>query len=186
MSEEYRPAYVRRSVRVSRLVAEHCRHIAAHEGWETADLLRTLICMGAAFSFLTLKKEEFRERYGERVMLNRMLGQLNPILGERSRRPHALPRVGGSGLITLRLPQGVSKIMTAYAQTCGSSPNSMLSMFLECGLIIYLKGENALLETMRSLTQERAQIGRPEKQPGPQSGVQAGDADAEQGSSTSM
>ncbi|MGB9022894.1 MAG: hypothetical protein WCC94_05605 [Candidatus Bathyarchaeia archaeon] len=154
MSEEYRPAYVRRSVRVSRLAAECCRHIAALEGWETADLLRMLVCMGAAFAFLRLKKAEFQKRYRRRVMLSRMLGQLNPVLGERSRRPHAPPRVGGNELITLRLPQGVSKIMKAYAQTCGSSPNSMLSMFLECGLIIYSRGKKSLLETMRSLKQD--------------------------------
>lgn len=186
MPNEYKSAYARRSVRVSRLVTEHCRYIAGLEGWEAADLLRTLICMGAAFSFLTLKKEEFRERHKERVMLSRMLGQLNPILGGRSRRPYALPRAGASGLITLRLPQGLSEIITRYAQTSGSSPNHMLSRFLEWGLIIYLKGENTLLKTMSSLTQDRVQIERPEKQPGPQAGVQAGDADAEQDSSTSM
>ena len=186
MPNEYRSAYVRRSVRVSRLVAERCRHIAALEGWETADLVRTLVCMGAAFAFLRLEKAEFQKRHRRRVMLSRMLGQLNPILGERSRRPHALPRVGGSGLITLRLPQGVSKIMRAYAQTCGSSPNSMLSMFLECGLIIYSRGEKSLLETMRSLTQDHTQTESPEKPHAPQVGVHAGDADAEHGSSTRM
>jgi hypothetical protein len=186
MPNEYRSAYVRRSVRVSRLVAERCRHIAELEGWETADLVRTLVCMGAAFAFLRLEKAEFQKRHRRRVMLSRMLGQLNPILGERSRRPHALPRVGGSGLITLRLPQGVSKFMTAYAQTCGSSPNSMLSMFLECGLIIYSKGEKSLLETMRSLKQDHTQTESPEKPHAPQVGVHVGDADAEHGSSTRM
>jgi len=186
MPNEYRSAYARRSVRVSRLVAEHCRHIAELEGWETADLVRTLVCMGAAFAFLRLEKAEFQKRHRRRVMLSRMLGQLNPILGERSRRPHALPRVGGSGLITLRLPQGVSKFMTAYAQTCGSSPNSMLSMFLECGLIIYSKGEKSLLETMRSLKQDHTQTESPEKPHAPQVGVHVGDADAEHGSSTRM
>jgi hypothetical protein len=94
--------------------------------------------------------------------------------------------VGGSGLITLRLPQGVSKIMTAYAQTCGSSPNSMLSMFLECGLIIYSKGEKSLLETMRSLKQDHTQTESPEKPHAPQVGAHVGDADAEHGSSTRM
>ena len=182
MSEEYRPAYVRRSVRVSRLAAERCRQIAVLEGWETADLLRTLVCMGAAFAFLRLKKAEFQKRHRRRVMLSRMLGQLNPILGERSRRPHALPRVGGSELITLRLPQGVSKIMAAYAQTCGSSPNNMLSMFLECGIIIYSKGEKSLFETMRSLRQDHTQTESPEKPHAPQVGIRVGDA--EHGSST--
>ena len=186
MSEEYRPAYVRRSVRVSRLAAERCRHIAELEGWETADLVRTLVCMGAAFAFLRLEKAEFQKRHRRRVMLSRMLGQLNPVLGERSRRPHALPRAGGTGLITLRLPQGVSKIMTAYAQTCGSSPNSMLSMFLECGLIIYSKGEKSLLETMRSLKQDHTQAESPEKPHAPQVGFHVGDADAEHGESTRM
>jgi len=182
MSDEYRPAYVQRSVRVSRLAADGCRHIAALEGWETADLVRTLVCMGAAFVFLRLKKAEFQKRHRRRVMLSRMLGQLNPILGERTRRPHALPRVGGSGLITLSLPQGVSKIMTAYARTCGSSPNSMLSMFLECGLIIYSKGEKSLFETMNSLKQDHTQTESPEKPHAPQVGVHVGDA--EYGSST--
>ena len=60
----------------------------------------------------------------------------------------------GRGFLTLRLPLGLSEIITTYAKTTGSSVNHVLAMFLECGLIIYLKGENTLLETVRSLTQE--------------------------------
>lgn len=154
MLHEYGAAYWRCSLRVSRLIMAYCKSVAAREGWETADLARTLICLGAAFSFLALKETEAKERLSKRIILHRMLGGLDSFLGRPGRRPYASARTGGTELITVRLPQGLSRIISTYANTKGSSMNNVLGMFLEHGLIIYLKGENAMLETVRSLTSE--------------------------------
>jgi len=84
-------------------------------------------------------------------------------LSKVAHRPHASPGPGVSDLLALRLPQGLYEIITAYASTSGRSRNEVLVMFLERGLIIYLKGQNILLETIRSLRSELAKTKEPER-----------------------
>ncbi len=45
--------YVKVTVRVPEQVANQAREIAKISGWQLADYLRTLICFGAVFFFLS-------------------------------------------------------------------------------------------------------------------------------------
>lgn len=143
--------YHRCSIRVSRVTATHCRRLAEREGWETADLARVLICVGGAFSFLSLDIPEAGERFKTLANLGRAVRALDVAIGKPARRPYASIGIGGGELLTLRLPQGLSNIVTAYAARSGRSVSQVLGMFLDRGLVIYLKGENALLEAIRFL-----------------------------------
>ena len=49
------------AVRVPAPLAEQCRDVAAQFGWELADLLRMLLCVGASFYFLIEKELERSE-----------------------------------------------------------------------------------------------------------------------------
>ena len=64
------------------------------------------------------------------------------------------PRVGASNtvLLSVGLPQGVSRLITAYANMTGQSRNELVIGLLEMGLVTYLKAENAFLEAICSLT----------------------------------
>jgi hypothetical protein len=149
-----RDPYWRCSIRVSALIAAYIEQIAITEHWEVSDLARILICLGASGSFLSLGDPEASERFKTLAKTGRTLNALDATLGKASHSPHALPRVGRSELVALRLPRGLSGIITTYARTRGSSRNEVLAMFLERGLIIYLKAENILLETIRSISTE--------------------------------
>jgi hypothetical protein len=58
-------------------------------------------------------------------------------------------------LTVLRLPQGSSEIVAAYATASGRSVSYGLGMLLNRGLVIHLKGENALVDAIHSLHEER-------------------------------
>lgn len=143
--------YHRCSIRVSKVTALHCRRLAEREGWEAADLARVLICLGGAFSFLALDIPEAGERFKTLSTLGKAASVVDTAIGKRTQRPYASTGPGGSELLTLRLPQGLSNIVTAYATRSGRSVSQVLGMFLDRGLVIYLKGENALLGAIRSL-----------------------------------
>jgi hypothetical protein len=148
--EPQRP-YLRCSIRVSKVTALHCRRLAEREGWEAADLARVLICLGGAFSFLALDIPEAGERFKSLATLGKAARVADTAIGKRARRPYASTGPGGSALLTLRLPQGLSNIVTAYATGSGRSVSHVLGIFLDRGVVIYLKGENALLHAIRSL-----------------------------------
>ena len=156
VSTDSKPAYWRCSLRLSRFMAAHCRRLAIREGWEIADLARMLICLGAIASFLSLREQETAESFKRRAIMSETVTVLDSVLGRPSRRPHALPGIGESELLTVRLPLGLSRIVAAYANTSGRSVNHALRIFLERGLIMYMKGENNLLETVRSINEELA------------------------------
>jgi hypothetical protein len=113
-----------------------------------------LICLGASGSFLRLGDPEASERFKALAKTAQTLNAIDATLGKASPSPHASPGIGRSELIALRLPRGLAGIITTYARTRGSSRNAMLTMFLQHGLIIYLKAENILLETIRSISAE--------------------------------
>lgn len=150
-----RDPYWRCSVRVSALIAEHLRRIALGDCWEISDLARALICLGASASFLRLQDAEAADRFKATATLGRAADVLDAAVGKLSPRPRASPGVAVSGLLSLRLPQGLLRVITAYAATSARSRNEALVMFLERGLVMYLKGQNILLETIRSLNLEQ-------------------------------
>jgi hypothetical protein len=149
-----RDPYWRCSIRVSALIAARIERMAIREHWEAADLARKLICLGASGSFLRLGDPEASERFKALAKTGRTPNALDATLGKASHSPHASPGIGRSELIALRLSRGLEGIITTYARTRGSSRNAMLMMFLQHGLIIYLKAENILLETIRSISTE--------------------------------
>ena len=153
------PAYWRCSIRVSALIVQHLHWIASREGWQTSDLARALVCLGASGSFLRLGDPDAADRFKTLATVRPLLAALDVALGGTSRRPYAARRPSVSDLLALRLPRGLSEIITAYATKSGRSRNGVLEMFLERGLIIYLKGQNILLETIRSLNPERTSKG---------------------------
>jgi len=159
---ESKPAYWRCSLRLSRLIKAHCHWLAIREGWEIADFARMLISLGAVVSFLSLKEQGAARWFKRRAILSETVGALDSVLGKQSRRPYASPGIAQSELLTVHLPSGLTRTIRVYANTSNMSMNHALGMFLECGLIIYMKGENNLLETIRSLTQELAEMKKQE------------------------
>ena len=143
-----------------------CQSIVLREGWQASDLARVLICLGASGSFLRLGDPEAADRFKTLATMTPLPGTLDVALGRARRRPHARSGPGVSDLLALRLPRGLCEIITAYATTSGRSRNEVLVMFLERGLIIYLKGENILLETIRSVKPEVDKINELERRSG--------------------
>jgi len=162
----HRGPYWRCSVRVSALIVQHIKGIALREGWEISDLARVLVCLGASGSFLRLGDPNAADRFKTVASMGPLLGALDVALGKVSHRPYASPGSGVSDLLALRLPLGVCEIITAYATTSARSRNEVLAMFLERGLIIYMKAENILLETIRSLRSELANTKEAERRNG--------------------
>jgi hypothetical protein len=122
------------------------------EHWEVSDLARMLVCLGASGTFLRLGDPEASERFKAMACISRTLNSLDAKMGKASHTPHSRPGIGRSELIALRLPRGLAGIITTYARTRGSSRNAMLAMFLQHGLITYLKAENILVETICSIS----------------------------------
>jgi hypothetical protein len=149
-----RDPYWQCSIRISSSIAAYAERIAIREHWEVSDLARMLICLGASGSFLRLGDPEASERFKTLAKVGPALHALDATLGKPSHRPYASPGTGTSDLVALRLPRGLSEIITTYARTRGSSRNEVLAMFLERGLIIYLKAQMILLETIRSISTE--------------------------------
>jgi len=120
-------------------LAYHCRRLARSEGWETADLLRVLVCLSAISKFYALQGNE---RFQTQV-------QLHGITGKRG----YSPRVGATKtvLLSVRLPRGVAQFITTYASLTGQSRNGLVIGLLEVGLVAYLKAEKAFLEVIGSL-----------------------------------
>jgi hypothetical protein len=131
--------YVRWKIRIRASLAYRCRWLAEREGWETADLLRVLLCLSATPKFLSLPRNE---RFQKLVKLRGITGKR--VYG---------PRVGGGHtvLLSVRLPQGPSWLITTYADLTGHSRNELIVRFIEMGLVIYLKAQNVLLEAIRSI-----------------------------------
>ncbi len=147
-------AYWRCSVRVSVLIIAHLKRIAVREHWMLSDLARMLICLGAAGTYLRLGDPEVSDRFKTLASLSGALNALDTTLGRVSRRHHASRGLARSELLALRLPTGLTSLITTYARTSGRSRNEALTMFLERGLIIYLKAEKMLLETIQSVEAE--------------------------------
>jgi len=138
-SQDSRRGYVQWKIRTRVRLAYHCKRLARSEGWETADLLRVLICLSAVSKFLALPRNE---KFQKQVQLH----------GIRGKRGYS-PRVGATKtvLLSVRLPRGVARLITTYASLTGQSRNGLVIGLLKMGLVGYLKAENAFLEAILSL-----------------------------------
>jgi len=145
------------SVRVSRHLLEHCRKRAVEEGWQLAELARMLICLGATARFRSLGEPEASERFKRLATMSKASASLDVAIGRRPRGRRNEPKsIARTTLLPIHLPRGFYDLISTYSATTGRSINSVLSGFLETGYIIYMRGQNTLLETIRSLHAERA------------------------------
>lgn len=140
------------TVRVSSQISFQCKDLAKNFGWQLADLLRTLICVGGIFAFLTTMNPD-REKAASVVLGGLRL--LKPSSGFSLRlpsdeRPYAF-RIQGrkSSLLTLSLPASVCDLVALYAEMMKASRNQAYYKLLQQGLLIYLKAQTSLLEASR-------------------------------------
>jgi len=139
--------YATVTVRVPAQIANQTRETARSLGWELADYLRTLICLGAVFFYLSF--------YSCIDAAATLLGGLELLTLSRSfslhfsRRPYKF-RIPGrkSTLTTLSLPHAICDLAT-YAGEVKTSRNEAYSKWLQQGLIIYLKTQTTILESRK-------------------------------------
>jgi hypothetical protein len=144
------------SVRVSKLLLEHCRRRAVEEGWQLAELARMLICLGATARFRSLADPESSERFKRLATMSKASASLEVAIGRHPRGRRNEPKgIARTTLFPIHLPRGFHDLISTYSATTGRSINSVLSGFLKTGYIIYMQGQNTFLETIRSLQEER-------------------------------
>jgi len=144
------------SVRVSAHRLEHCRKRALEEGWRLSEFARMLISLGATSYFLRLRHPEVSERFKRLARMSEASGTFDMAVGRRPRGRRNEPKhIGRTTLLPVHLPRGFYELVSSYSSATGTSRNALLSRFLEAGYLIYMKGQNSLLETIRSLHEER-------------------------------
>ncbi len=115
-----------------------------------ADYLRTLICLGAVFFFLSYGNQELEEA------ANQLMGGLKLLKLSRgfslsfSERPYAL-RLGGrkSTVTSLSLPNSLCDLISVYANLKKASRNQAYYKCLQQGLLVYLKAQGTILHVSR-------------------------------------
>ena len=145
--------YVLVTVRMPEAVALQIRNFAKDAGWQLADFQRTLLCIGAAFFFLSYGNEAGQEAAStlmsgmKLLKFTRSLG-LNPRL--RHGRYAFRNRFGKSTLTTLSLPESFIEGLAAYADLRRVSRNQVYSKSLQQGLLVYLKAQAYVLDPKRN------------------------------------
>lgn len=115
-----------------------------------------LISLGATSYFLRLRHPEASERFKRLARMSEASRLLDMAVGRRPRGRRNEPKhIGETTLLPVHLPRGFYELVSTYSSATGTSRNALLSRFLEAGYIIYMKGQNSLLETIRSLQEER-------------------------------
>ncbi len=139
--------YLRVTIRLPKAVVALCKNLAMEFGWELADLLRTLICIGAKFVFLAAKGSEHQEA------AEKLLGGLELVTISRSfslgpgKRDYALRLRGRKSLLmSVSLPKSVCDLVGVYADLEKGSRNETYHKLLHQGLIAYFKAQASLLE----------------------------------------
>jgi hypothetical protein len=143
-------AYVTVTIRIPLQVANQAKEAARISGWELADYLRSLICVGAAFFFLSFGSQASQEA------ATTLMGGLELLKLSRTfslhfhERPYAF-RIHGrkSTLATFSLPPAVCNLVATYASLMKASRNQAYSKCLQQGLLIYLKAQATSLQASR-------------------------------------
>jgi hypothetical protein len=154
--------YRRRSIRISTHHAETLRWLAIKDGWEFADLARVLICLGADASFLSLNNPEKRGRFESRAFLTRAIRTFDAVTGKPTPRGYSDRQSRDTSVLTIRIPKSLDTSIRNYARD--SSVNATCELFLVSGLILHMKGQNALLEALSSANQKSNEGHQPEVQ----------------------
>jgi hypothetical protein len=115
-----------------------------------------LISLGATSYFLRLRHPEVSERFKRLATMSEASSGLDMAVGIRPRGRRNEPKhIGATTLLPVHLPRGFYELVSTYSSATGTSRNALLSRFLEAGYLIYMKGQNSLLETICSLQEER-------------------------------
>ncbi len=145
-----RAPYVPLTVRVPEQVAAQVKELAESSGWQLADYLRTMICVGAIFFFLSYGSRELEEA------ANKLLGGLKLLKLSRgfslwfSERPYSFRFKGRKSTLTsLSLPNSVCELIGFYANLKKTSRNQAYYKCLQQGLLIYLKAQGTILLAAR-------------------------------------
>jgi hypothetical protein len=138
--------YFPTTVRISTQVALQLRELAKIFGWQLADFMRTLVCIGAVFFFLTFDSQDGQMAASGLLGMELLkLSRSFSLHGER----HYTFRISGrkSSLLTLNLPESVRTLVATYAHQRKTSRNEVYYKFLTQGLLIYLKAQKRVLDT---------------------------------------
>jgi hypothetical protein len=127
------------------------RRVALEDGWEFADLIRVLICIGADAAFLSLGNLERRRRFSARVYLVKAVSAFDAMLGKRTPRGYSIRQSRDTSVLSIRTPKSFDLNVRRYA--AGSSVNATYEFFLLSGLILHMKGQAALLGALNSTKQ---------------------------------
>jgi hypothetical protein len=114
-----------------------------------------LICLGATLYFLRLRNPEALEQFKLLATMNKAYGALDMAIRRRQGHRNQPKHMDETTLLPTHLPRGLYNIISAYSAATGISKNALLSRFLEAGFIMYMLGQNTLLETVTSLEHER-------------------------------
>ena len=140
--------YRRVTIRIATSVAVQVNDLVKALGWQRADFLRTLLCIGATFLILSHENEASRQAATTLLSGLKLIGvsrsfSLNPRIGGRL---YAFRmRFRNSTLIPLSLPNSLADLGAAYASLVHASRNQAYSKSVEQGLLIYLKTQATTL-----------------------------------------
>jgi hypothetical protein len=138
--------YITRTVRIPAEVANKVRDLAQFFGWELADFLRTVLCIGAVFFFLSYGNNA-REEATTTLTGFKLLRLSRSFTLNLSERPYARRHPGNkSMLISLTFPTVILEMVAAYAALRKTSRNETYSNLLQQGLLIYLKAQATILQ----------------------------------------
>ena len=140
--------YVTVTFRVPSQTAAHCRDLAQNLGWQLADFLRTMICIGAVIVFLAAGNSDSEK--AANTLLGLKLVELSNSFNLRfSQRPYAF-RIPGreSTLLSLSLPKSICALVSTYAGLKNASRNQAYNKLLQQGVQGYLKAQTSLLEAL--------------------------------------
>jgi hypothetical protein len=142
-------------MRVPSVCAAHVRRLALKEGWQFSDLLRSLIVLGATWTWGRLAEKGNSGRLMDLALLGAATSGLQAVLSRRpSRRPYAAPRSQSTEVVTLFLPHGYAEMVKMYAATKQESQNDVCVIFLERGLLAYLGAQAHMLLTVQAIRKE--------------------------------
>jgi len=136
------------TVRIAGQLKDQCVNLAREFGWQRSDLLRTLTCIGASFSFLAMDDPDRINAATELLSGLRVLSHLSGY--GLSHRPYAARiRERRSTLLTMSLPRSFCVLVGIYAEMHTISCNEVYCEFLKRGLLIYLKAHATLFESSK-------------------------------------
>lgn len=139
------------TLRVPSQTAAQCRTLAQEFGWQRADFLRTLICIGTTVVFLAARSPD-AEQAASVLLGGLKLVKVSSSFSMRLReRPYSVRMLGReSTLLTLSLPASMCDLVATYASTREVSRNQAYYKLLQQGLITFMKALTSLTEMSTS------------------------------------